>query len=298
MIEIRIDADVCKKDGLCAMACPRGILRQGEKRTLPQIVAADLEHCFLCGQCVSICPSGAISHSHFPEGTVTPTRSEYLPTYDQVLELVHSRRSKRLFKDKPVERDAIEKVLEAARFAPSGHNEQTTEFIVVQGKENVHEIGALTAKGIRRMVMPFRYAIGRIMMRLMMGSRGAEYVSKLAPEMDSLVDLFNSGTDWLVRDAPLLILFCADSAGGSHMSINANLAVQNATLAAETLGLGSMYAGFVMTANDYGGGRIAKHVSLPETHKIYGALIMGYPRLRFKKWPERNPAKVTWIGAD
>jgi nitroreductase/NAD-dependent dihydropyrimidine dehydrogenase PreA subunit len=278
MLEITIDANVCKKDGLCAMACPRGILRQEEKRTLPQIVAADLEHCFLCGQCVSICPSEAISHSHFPEGTVTPTRSEYLPTYDQVLELIHSRRSKRLFKDKPVERDAIEKVLEAARFAPSGHNEQTTEFIVVQGKENVHEIGALTAKGIRRMVMPFRYAIGRMMMRLM--------------------DLFNSGTDWLVRDAPLLILFCADSAGGSHMSINANLAVQNATLAAEALGLGSMYAGFVMTANDYGGGRIAKHVSLPETHKIYGALIMGYPRLQFKKWPERNPAKVTWIGAD
>jgi nitroreductase len=203
-----------------------------------------------------------------------------------------------LFKDKPVERDAIEKVLEAARFAPSGHNEQTTEVIVVQGKENVHEIGALTAKGIRKMVMPFRYAIGRIIMRLIMGSRGAEYVAKLAPEMEGLVDLFNSGTDWLVRDAPLLILFCADSAGGSHMSINATLAVQNATLTAEALGLGSMYAGFVMTANDYGGGRIAKHVSLPETHKIYGALIMGYPRLQFKKWPERNPAKVTWIGAD
>jgi nitroreductase/NAD-dependent dihydropyrimidine dehydrogenase PreA subunit len=298
MLEITIDADVCKKDGLCAMACPRGILKQEDKRTLPQIVAADLEHCFHCGQCVSICPSGAISHSQFPKGTVTPTRSEYLPTYDQVLELIHSRRSKRLFKDKPVERDAIEKVLEAARFAPSGHNEQTTEFIVVQGKEKVHEIGALTAKGIRRMVMPFRYAIGRMMMRLMMGSRGAEYVAKLAPEMLGLVVLFDSGTDWLVRDAPLLILFCADSAGGSHMSINANLAVQNATLAAEALGLGSMYAGFVMTANDYGGGRIAKHVSLPETHKIYGALIMGYPRLQFKKWPERKPAKVTWIGAD
>ena len=27
----------------------------------------------------------------------------------------------------------IEKVLEAARFAPSGHNEQTTEFVVIQG---------------------------------------------------------------------------------------------------------------------------------------------------------------------
>ncbi|NIV29839.1 MAG: nitroreductase, partial [Anaerolineae bacterium] len=38
-------------------------------------------------------------------------------------------------------------------------------------------------------------------------------------------------------------------------------------------------------------------VGLPETHKIYGALAMGYPRLKFKNWPERNPASVTWLEA-
>jgi nitroreductase len=215
-----------------------------------------------------------------------------------VLELIHSRRSKRLFKEKPVEREVIEKVLEAARFAPSGHNQQTTEFVVIQGKDKVHEIGVLTAEGVQRLVMPFRYGIGRLIMRFMLGRRGAAYVANIAPEMQELVNLFHSGTDWFVRDAPLLILFCADSAGGSHMAINANLAAQNVILAAEALGLGSMYAGFVLTANDYGGGRIAKQISLPSTHKIYGALIMGYPRLRFKKWPERNPAKITWVTAN
>jgi hypothetical protein len=45
-------------------------------------------------------------------------------------------------------------------------------------------------------------------------------------------------------------------------------------------------------------GRIAELLSLPETHKIYGALAMGYPRLTFKQWPERQPAGVTWVGAD
>lgn len=296
MPEITIDTDICKKDGLCAMACPRGILQQQEKGAIPQIVEAFREHCFLCGQCVSICPSGAISHSHFPEGTVTPVKSEYVPSYEQVIELIHSRRTKRLFKDKPIEKDVIEKVLEAARFAPSGHNEQSTEFIVIQGKESVHEIGVLTARGIGRMVRPFRYSIGAFIMRFFLGRRGAKYVAKLAPEVEGLVDMFNNGKDWIMREAPLLILFCADSAAGSYMSINANLAVQNATLVAETLGLGSMYAGFVMMANNYGGGHISKYVSLPDTHKIYGALIMGYPRLKLNKWPERNPAKVKWMG--
>jgi ferredoxin len=119
MPEITIDADVCKKCGSCAMTCPRGIIEQKEKGTIPSIVSADLDACFRCGQCAAICPQGALSHSHFPEGTVTPIRSDYLPTYDQVLEVIRSRRAKRLFRDKAVERDVLEKVLEAARFGPS-----------------------------------------------------------------------------------------------------------------------------------------------------------------------------------
>ena len=94
IIEITIDADVCKKD------------------TIPKIDDVMLEKCYRCGHCVSICPHGAISHSHCPEGTVNPIKLESLPSYDQVLELIRSRRSKRLFKDTPVKRDMLEKVLE------------------------------------------------------------------------------------------------------------------------------------------------------------------------------------------
>jgi nitroreductase len=61
---------------------------------------------------------------------------------------MRSRRSKRLFKDTPVERDVLEKVIEAARFAPSHHNDQSTEFIVVQDKKIIKEITTLTAEGI------------------------------------------------------------------------------------------------------------------------------------------------------
>jgi hypothetical protein len=43
---------------------------------------------------------------------------------------------------------------------------------------------------------------------------------------------------------------------------------------------------------------IAQLVSLPETHKIYGTLAMGYPRLKYPKWVARNPAEVTWVGFD
>jgi nitroreductase len=93
------------------------------------------------------------------------------------------------------------------------------------------------------------------------------------------VSLFKSGTDWILREAPVLVLFCADSAGGSFTGFNANLALHNAALAAETVGLGCFYTGFVVTASERDN-RIAGLVSLPDTHMIYGALALGYPRVK------------------
>lgn len=297
MVEITIDPDVCKKCGSCAMTCPVMVLQQEEKRTIPKIDDAQLKICFRCGQCVSICPQGAISHSHYPEGTVNLVRPEVLPTYDQVLELVRSRRSIRLYKKTKVEREVIEKVLDVARRGPSGHNEQSTEFVVIQDEKMIHEIGRLTAAGLKKLAMPFRYSIGRLIMRFMIGPRGAAYVAELAPEFEALADMHNSGTDIIIHEPPVLLLFCADSVGGTFAATNATLAVHNAALAAETLGLGCFYTGFVVTVSERDDS-IARLAGLPETHQIYGALAMGYPRLKFKKWPERNPAKVTWVGFD
>ena len=75
-----------------------------------------------------------------------------------------------------------------------------------------------------------------MIMRRMFGWRGAATLAELAPELEGLADLYSSGTDWILNEAPVLLFFCADSAG-EYGSENANLAVQNANLAAETLGL-------------------------------------------------------------
>jgi len=295
MFEIRIDTDLCKKDGLCASTCPVAVLQQKEKATIPVIAADHLESCFACGQCVSICPQGAISHSQYPEGTTHPVRTEYVPSYDQLLELVRTRRSKRSFKKKTVEREVLEKVLEVARLGPSGHNEQSTEFVVVQDEEMIHQIGTLTAEGLNKLAMPFKFAIGRMMMRRMVGPRGAAYLGELAPEFEQLASLYNSGTDIILHEPPVLLFFCADSVGGTFAGTNANIALHNAALAVETIGLGCFYCGFVVIVSERDDS-IARLIGLPETHKIYGALAIGYPRLKFKRWPERNPANVTWIG--
>jgi nitroreductase len=213
-----------------------------------------------------------------------------------VLELIRSRRSKRLFREKAVDRDVIERILDAARFAPSEHNVQSTEFVVIQDKETIHEIATLTARYYGGLARRLRNPIGRTAFRLMLGRRSTDAVLEMLPEMEGLVSLFNRGTDYILRAPPVLVLFCADSVGG-FPSVNANLAVMNAILAAESLGLGCYYAGFVLRACRRDNS-IARLVSLPETHSIYGVLAMGYPRVKFRKWPERKPARVTWLGGE
>jgi len=291
MARIRIDTDLCKRDGLCSVTCVQGIFRQKEKGTVPEIIGP--ESCFLCGQCVAICPHDAIVHGDFPEGSVGAVKPEHASTYEQVLQLVRSRRSKRAFKDVPVERADIEKVIEAARFAPTGHNAQGTKFVVVQEPERIREVGRLTAEGLRKMMKPFHSPIARIFIRRAMGERMFNMITGFAPELEHLAALYDEGIDVLLNRAPALLFFHADTLG-LFPGTDANLALQNASLAAETLGLGCFYTGFVVSVCERDDS-IATFLSLPEHHKIYAGLAIGYPILAFEKWPERKPARVTWL---
>lgn len=54
--------------------------------------------------------------------------------YENFLQLAQKRRSIRLFKEDPLPDDYINKIVEAARFAPSGANSQPWEIVVVKDR--------------------------------------------------------------------------------------------------------------------------------------------------------------------
>jgi nitroreductase len=60
-------------------------------------------------------------------------------------ELLTKRRSIRRYKDKPVPRESIVKMLEAARIAPSAGHRQPWHFIVVQDRETLSALAAKQA---------------------------------------------------------------------------------------------------------------------------------------------------------
>jgi len=287
------DANLCIKCGTCVLTCGATVFVQESKDSIPKVINPG--SCISDGYCVAICPENAIVHSEFPEGYVKPVNAENMPSSEEVLELLRTRRSIRVFKNKPVERQLIEGIIEAARFAPSQNNSQTTEFIMVQDKELLEKIaqaaGSFTADFLAKLRNPLMRRILPIVMRI-----PAQVVTeRLIPEMEFIVAEIQRGRDPIfLHNAPLLILFHDEERPMSWANINASLALHNAALMAYSLGLGSVCLGsFVQTCER--NKSIQQLIKLPEKHKVYGALAIGYPRFEFKKWPERKAPKITWL---
>ncbi|MFC1879511.1 nitroreductase family protein, partial [Chloroflexota bacterium] len=226
MYAVTIDTELCKKDGLCAMVCPQGIFVQREKLTIPELV--DEKGCIACGQCVAICPQGAICHSEFPSTEIRAIQFEKMPTTEQVMALLKTRRSIRVFRDKPLAKETIERIIDGARFAPSGHNSQSTEFLVVQDKAVLNKVSAMVIEYLKFEIRRFGNPLFRTL-ALLADREMAESGLHEIPGFKRMIQMFESGADPILNGAPALLAFHARRTVG-FADVNAQLALQNASL--------------------------------------------------------------------
>ncbi len=297
MYEVTIDSERCKKDGLCAMICPVGVIQQDEKVTVPKISDEHVAHCIACGHCMAICRHGAISHSEFPATTVQAIPFEQMPKAEQVQMLLRTRRSIRAFRDKPVPKDTIETIIDGARFAPSGHNSQSTEFLVVQDRAVLNKVSVIVIEYLKFEIKRFANPLFRTV-ALAADRDVAESGLHEIPRFKQMVQVFESGADPILNDAPVLLAFHARRTVGFG-DVNAQLALQNASLVAHALGIGHFYTGWVLApcrapmARAWNR-RMPNLLGIPPDNNLYGALALGYPIPKFKNMIERKPPRIRW----
>jgi len=120
-----------------------------------------------------------------------------------------------------------------------------------------------------------------------------EGVLPYLPDFDRITNAFENGKDQLLFNAPVLLVFHGKK-NITYADINATLALHNASSVCWGLGLGSFFAGYVLAACQRDK-RIQRLLSIPNDHKIYGVLAVGYPKFKYKNWIEKRPAKVKWV---
>jgi len=269
---ILIDKQKCLKDYACIKDCPIGLLEKDPEGYPGPIKGAET-FCVDCGHCVAVCPEGALDQRKMPDAECRLLEKHLDLTADKVEQWLRSRRSIRQYKDKPVESEKIRRLLETAAYAPSGHNAQPARWLVIQDKPEVQRLAGLVVDWMQQVI-------------------------KTQPELakslllDSVVAAWEQGKDRVLRNAPHLIIGYApkDERRAPAAIVTAIAYIE---LAAPALGLGTCWAGYFFGACQLYD-PLQKALALPEGQAVYGALMLGYPKVKYHRIPLRKPLDVIW----
>ncbi len=238
--------------------------------------------CIGCGHCVDVCPSGAFQHSDFPKDMVHSVRRDILPSPESVLELIRSRRSNRTITTKPIPQASLEMILEAARYAPTAENSRQVKLHLITEDQGLHAVEAATigffTKLARFMLFP---PVKWVCKPFLKG------LYARVPELMAMERKFREGKRPCICDCTALLVFSApkDYDFGCQ---DCNLAYQNASLMAESLGVSQIYMGFVQTAMFMKGTKSAAHVlGIPANHKPFAIMGLGMPAFKYQRYTVR-----------
>ena len=193
------------------------------------------------------------------------------------LTLIKSRHSTRKFLQKPVEKEKLDLVIEAGRFAPSGGNNQTTHFIVIQDKVVLEELARIAREEFAKMELtPDTYA-----------------------SLATAIKLRKKGTYVFHYNAPVLILTANRIDYGNNMA-DCSCAVENMMLMANALDLGSCWINQINWLNRNSAMvTYLKKLGMQEGETVYVSMVLGYPDtedgLPFRRVVERKGNPVTYI---
>lgn len=177
------------------------------------------------------------------------------------MESLRGRRSVRRFRDEPLPEGTLEKLIEAARWAPSASNRQAWRIIAVESALMRSRMRAAVGDAVERLRTQARPDMSVSIARYMADFLHFEH----APLV--LVPIFRIGPD-------LLASACADAAGrvpGADALASVSAAIQNVLLAAHALGLGACW----MTGPLAAAPALASLLDVPEGWQLAALVPVG-----------------------
>ncbi len=191
----------------------------------------------------------------------------YYTLADATMKVIQDRRSIRDYTDEPVSEDDLEKILEAARQAPSGENAQPWRFIIIKDAETRNKLGAIAGGGSGR-----RFT--------------AEFVTKKMQErFSSLQDeekkkaafekLTSGKVSTFLANAPVNIVVCGKK-DVWDMPYDTSAAIENMLLMVTGLGLGACWV-IAPCIDIRDEERVKALLGMPEGFKAVSIIAIGHP---------------------
>ena len=268
-----IDPDKCNRDGICVSECPSRVILAHSPKAVPEPAPDAEEHCIRCGHCVAVCPESAIRLAWMNPDDCRAVDPEPQFTPDQAEQFLASRRSIRTFRKKPVSHETLLKLVEIACQAPSAKNEQPWHWLVVENTAQVKRLAGLVMDWVRRVIEERPEAAAQM-------------------KLERLLKAWENGEERICRGAPHVIVVHGNK-NWPFGSEDGALALSHLDLFAAAAGLGTCWGGYLYTAaNNYP--PLFAAMGLPPEHRVYGAMMVGYPKFKYRRIPKRNPPRVVW----
>lgn len=203
-----------------------------------------------------------------------------------VSEAIQRRVNIRKWKPTPVEKEKIERVLEAGRRAPSWGNVQPWRFIVIQERARIAELAQAAGGQPQVTSAP-----------VLIVCCGLAEVFSRKMHRESLKVLIEAGVmDWPdeVLDTRVLEsdLFAPYRLGDQVMTIKAGeqimIAIAYMTLEALNQGLGSCWVGAISPKDAH------RIMNLPDNLFVHDFLLLGYPDENPKPRPRKELSKIAF----
>jgi len=184
---------------------------------------------------------------------------------NDVLKVIKERRSIRRFKTKQISNKELNYILEAGLYAPSAHNQQAWNFTVIQNKKVIDAISDDTKKS-------FVYS-----------------------ENQKTRDLATNEKMHIFYNAPTVIVISGKE-DAMMPEADCGAATQNMLLAAESLNIGGCWNGYVTYLfNNELGKSYLESLKIPEGHKPYYAIALGYKGVDKLSPPPRKENRIQYI---
>jgi len=289
---IKINLENCSGCEACIDICPRDCFHLDPKNKS----VYTSYRCRNCYHCIAICPEGAISHRDISAeefSIIANSLNSDFKNPEQTYYFLKGIRSTRSFKDKPIELEIMENLIDITRYAPTGHHSQNVELTLVSEPKTLQLLKDLSAETIIFILKIIDNPFYRFLARLIGLGRYVRKAQKSRHRFVRMFEGFKEGTDYLFHGAPAVIVFHADK-NGTTPEANCNIAATYLSILANSYGLGTCFVGYLTYYSKFKS-KIRDVLKIPKNNKIYQVIILGYPKHDFRTFVYRKNPQINLI---